>query len=114
MFDLRVSLNETLTTSLDIQAIKLRASGVRAAGGSCHCGNNMYTVTGPDTAPEAAGFPDRTTATDYDSGTLGDARMQRDLTYLQGFVTGVRNAASNFGINLTSCRIASSSPRIRC
>ncbi len=27
--------------------------------------------------------------------------MQRDLTYLQGFVTGVRNAASNFGINLT-------------
>ena len=102
VFDLRVSLNETLTTNLDIQAINLRASGLGATGGTINAGTGFFTVVTPtDTAPTGGGFPDRATATDYDSGTAGDATMQRDLTYLQGFITGIRNAASNFGINLT-------------
>ncbi len=101
VFDLRVSLNETLTTNLDIQAINLRAFGVGATGGTVNAGAGYFTLSGGDTAPAGGGFPDRGTATDYDSGVAGDAAMQRDMTYLQGFITGVRNAASNFGINLT-------------
>ncbi len=94
------SLNETLTTSLDIQAINLRATGLAPRAGRLMQERFLHAFGG-DTAPAGGGFPDRTTATDYDSGVAGDATMQRDLTYLQGFVTGVRNAASNFGINLT-------------
>ncbi len=101
VFDLRVSLNETLTTNLDIQAINLRATGVGATGSTINAGAGYYTLSGGDAAPAGGGFPDRTTATDYDSGVAGDAAMQRDLTYLSGFISGIRSAASNFGINLT-------------
>ncbi len=56
VFDLRVSLNETLTTSLDIQAINLRATGFGPLAGR-PCRNNIYTLTAPDTAPAGGGFP---------------------------------------------------------
>jgi flagellin len=98
VFDLRVSFNETLTTQLDVQAINLRANGFGATGGTATA---LVTAVAPDTAPAGGGFPVRGAATDYDSGALGDATLQRDMTYLQGFINGIRGAASNFGINLT-------------
>jgi flagellin len=100
-YDLRVSFNETLTTQLDIQAINLRASGFGAGGADIPAGSGMFTLSGGDTAPAGGGFPARATATDYDSGTAGDATIQRDLGYLQNYINGIRGAASNFGINLT-------------
>ena len=97
-FDLRVSFNENLTTQLDIKAINLRANGTGVAGAT---DNAFVTAIAPDTAPPGGGFPLRAGATDYDSGIAGDATIQRDLGYLQGFVSNIRSAASNFGINLT-------------
>jgi flagellin len=95
-FDLRVSFNENLTTQLDVKAINLRATGTGAVGGT-----DPAPVTG--VAPDAltAGFPARAAVTDYDSGALGDATMQRDLAYLQSYISEIRSQASNFGINLT-------------
>jgi flagellin len=98
VYDLRVSFNETLTTQLDVQAINLRATGFGAAGGTVN--PIVAQVNPPDTVGNF-GFPARATATDYDSGAAGDQRLQTDLTYLQNFITGIRGAASNFGINLT-------------
>jgi flagellin len=98
VFDLRVSFNETLTTQLDVQAINLRSSGFGAAGGTASA---VVTAVLPDVAPAGGGFPPRLGATDYDSGAAGDATLQRDLAYLQSFITGIRGAASTFGINLT-------------
>ncbi|MFM9974631.1 MAG: flagellin [Beijerinckiaceae bacterium] len=94
-FDLRVSFNENLTTQLDIQAINLRTTGTGAAGADI----NPSTVAVP---PDAAGFgfPARVVG-DYVSGAVGDATLQRDLAYLQGFVSSIRGAATSFGINLT-------------
>ncbi len=97
-FDLRVSFNETLTTQLDIQAINLRADGVGAAGSTINAGGS-FTITLPDTAPAGGGFPAR--AANVYNSPAGDPVIQRDLTYLQSYITGIRGAASNFGINLT-------------
>ena len=85
-FDLKVSFNETLTTQLNVKAINLRAFGTGATGAT-------------DPAPST--FIARAGLTDYDSGVAGDAALQADLVLLQGFVSNVRSAASNFGINLT-------------
>ena len=85
-FDLKVSFNETLTTQLNVKAINLRAFGTGATGAT-------------DPAPST--FIARSGLTDYDSGVAGDAALQADLVLLQGFVSNVRSAASNFGINLT-------------
>jgi flagellin len=98
VYDLRVSFNETLTTQLDVQAINLRATGLGAAGSSTN--PIVAQVNPPDTAG-TFGFPARATATDYDAGVAGDQRLQTDLAYLQGFISGIRGAASTFGINLT-------------
>jgi flagellin len=97
-FDLRVSFNETLTTQLDIAAINLRADGFGATGSTVP---GIVTAVAPDAAPPGGGFPPRAAVTDYDAGALGDATIQRDLAYLQNYITGIRSAASNFGINLT-------------
>ncbi len=100
-YDLRVSFNETLTTQLDVKAVNLRATlaGTPAiAAGSTAA--QVVTPVAPDTlAP--TGFPARAGATDYDSGALGDATIQRDLAYIQSYISSIRGAASNFGINLT-------------
>ena len=53
------------------------------------------------TDPAPSTFIARSGLTDYDSGVAGDAALQADLVLLQGFVSNVRSAASNFGINLT-------------
>jgi flagellin len=98
VYDLRVSFNETLTTQLDVQAVNLRATGVGAAGSTV---NPIVAQVNPPDTVGSFGFPARATATDYDSGAAGDQRLQTDLTYLQNFITGIRGAASNFGINLT-------------
>ncbi len=50
VFDLRVNLNETLTTNLDIHAINLRATGVGSAGSTINAGTGFYTLSGGDTA----------------------------------------------------------------
>jgi flagellin len=97
-FDLKVVFNENNTTELDISAINLRATGTGAAGADI----NPSTVTA---LPDAAGFgfPVRA-AGDYNINTppgTGDASLQRDIDYLQKFVSNIRGAASNFGINLT-------------
>jgi flagellin len=94
-FDLKVIFNENSTTQLDIQAINLRTTGFGAVGADI----NPSTVA---VAPDAAGFglPARV-AGDYASGVAGDATIQRDLAYLQAYVSNIRGAASNFGINLT-------------
>jgi flagellin len=97
-FDLRVSFNETLTTQLDIAAINLRASGFGAAGSTVPA---PVTSVAPDGAVVGGGFPARAGATDYDSGAVGDATIQRDLAYLQSYISSIRSAAANFGINLT-------------
>jgi flagellin len=96
-FDLRVSFNETLTTQLDLKAINLRATGTGAAGATDQ--PSTVQVNPPDTAG-ARGFPTRA-ATAYASGAAGDLAMTTDLAYLQSFVSSIRGAASNFGINLT-------------
>jgi flagellin len=100
-YDLRVSFNESLTTQIDIKSINLRATLAGnppiAAGSSA---TQVVTPIAPD-ALAPTGFPPRTGATDYDSGALGDATLQRDLGYLQSYVSTIRGAASNFGINLT-------------
>jgi len=100
-FDLRISFNETLTTQLDVKAINLRATLAGTppiAAGSTAA--QVVTPIAPDpTTP--TGFPPRAAATDYDSGAVGDATMQRDLAYLQSYISSIRGAASNFGINLT-------------
>jgi flagellin len=98
VYDLRVSFNETYTSQLDIQAINLRANGFGATGSTTPA---LVTAGPPDVAPVGGGFPPRSVATDYDSGALGDASLQRDIGYLQSFVTGIKGAVSNFGINLT-------------
>jgi flagellin len=98
VFDLRVSFNETLTTQLDVQAINLRANGFGATGSTATA---IVTAGAPDVAPVGGGFPARAGVTDYDSGPAGDAAMQRDMAYLQSFISGIRGAASTFGINLT-------------
>jgi flagellin len=98
VYDLRVSFNETYTSQLDIQAINLRANGFGATGSTTPA---LVTAGLPDVAPVGGGFPPRSVATDYDSGALGDASLQRDIAYLQSFVTGVKGAVSNFGINMT-------------
>jgi flagellin len=98
VYDLRVSFNETYTSQLDIQAINLRANGFGATGSTTPA---LVTAGLPDVAPVGGGFPPRSVATDYDSGALGDASLQRDIGYLQSFVTGVKGAVSNFGINMT-------------
>jgi flagellin len=85
-FDLRVSFNESLTTQLDIKAINLRATGTGAFGAS---------------DPPQQAFVPRTGVTDYNSGPAGDAAIQADLAQLNAFVSGMRGAAANFGINLT-------------
>ncbi|MCA3563890.1 MAG: hypothetical protein IOC90_17355 [Methylocystis sp.] len=100
-FDLRISFNETLTTQLDVKAINLRATLAGtppiAAGSTAP---QVVTPIAPDPlAP--TGFPPRAAATDYDSGAVGDANMQRDLGYLQSYISTIRGAATNFGINLT-------------
>jgi flagellin len=86
-FDLRVSFNENLTTQLDIKAINLNTSATTNAIGST------------DARPVA--FVARAAITDYDSGAAGDANIQADLAFLQSYVSSIRGAASNFGINLT-------------
>ena len=85
-FDLKVSFNETLTTQLNVKAINLRAFGTGATGAT-------------DPAPST--FIARAGLTDYDSGVAGDAALQADLGLLQSYVSNIRSAASNFGINLT-------------
>ncbi len=97
-YDLRVSFNETLTTQLDISAINLRAYGMGAAGSTIN--PPVVQVNPPDVVGNF-GFPARATATDYDSGVAGDQRIQTDLAYLQSYISTIRGAASNFGINLT-------------
>jgi flagellin len=94
-FDLKVVFNENSTTELNISAINLRTSGFGAVGADI----NPPTVTAP---PDAAGFgfPTRV-AGDYASSAVGDATLQRDLAYLQAYVSNIRTAASTFGINLT-------------
>jgi flagellin len=94
-FDLKVIFNENSTTELNISAINLRTTGFGATGADI----NPSTVA---TLPDAAGFgfPARV-AGDYASGAAGDAAIQRDLVYLQNYVSSIRGAASNFGINLT-------------
>jgi flagellin len=96
-FDLRVSFNETLTTQLDLKAINLRASGTGAAGATDQ--PSTVQVNPPDVVG-ARGFPTRAAAA-YASGAAGDLAMTTDLAYLQSFVSSIRGAASNFGINLT-------------
>jgi flagellin len=98
-FDLRVSFNETLTTQLDISAINLRATDIGAVGSTINAGTGWLTLAGGDTAPAGGGFPTRAAAS-YDS-PAGDPVIQRDLAYLQSYITNIRGAASNFGINLT-------------
>jgi flagellin len=95
-FDLRVSFNENLTTQLDIKSINLRATGTGAAGATDQ--PPVAQVNPPDTAG-TRGFPARAT-TAYASGAAGDLAMTTDLAYLQSFVSSIRGAASNFGINL--------------
>jgi flagellin len=85
-FDLKVSFNETLTTQLNVKAINLRAVGTGAVGAT-------------DAAPVT--FVARAGLTDYDSGVAGDTALQTDLGLLQNYVSNIRSAASNFGINLT-------------
>jgi flagellin-like hook-associated protein FlgL len=85
-FDLRVSFNESLTTQLDVKAVNLRATGTGATGA---------------TDPPLQTFVPRTAVTAYDSGAAGDAALQADLAALSAFNSGLRAAASNFGINLT-------------
>jgi flagellin len=100
-YDLRVSFNETLTTQLDVKAINLRAT--LAGNPPIAAGSTAAQVVTP-VAPDAlapTGFPPRAVATDYDSGALGDATIQRDLAYIQSYISSIRGAASNFGINLT-------------
>lgn len=99
-FDMRISFNETLTTQLDIKAVNLRAT---AAGNPPIATGSTLAQVVTAVAPDAAGtgFPARTGATDYDSGAAGDATMQRDLAYLQSYITSVRSAATNFGIGMT-------------
>jgi flagellin len=100
-YDLRVSFNETLSTQLDVKAVNLRAT--LAGNPPIAAGSTAAQVVTP-VAPDAlapTGFPPRAVATDYDSGALGDATIQRDLAYLQSYVSSIRGAASNFGINLT-------------
>jgi flagellin-like hook-associated protein FlgL len=97
VFDLRVSFNETLTTQLDVQAINLRATGTGAVGATIN--PPVAQVNPPDTAG-AFGFPARA-ANAYASGPAGDLAMQTDLAYLQSYISTIRGAASNFGINLT-------------
>jgi flagellin len=97
-FDLKVVFNENNTTELNISAINLRATGTGASGADI----NPSTVA---VLPDAAGFgfPARATG-DYSINVppgTGDASLQRDIAYLQGFVSTIRGAASNFGINLT-------------
>ncbi len=96
-FDLRVSFNETLTTQLDLKAINLRATGTGAAGATDQ--PSTVQVNPPDVAG-TRGFPTRAAAA-YASGAAGDLAMTTDLAYLQSFVSSIRGAASNFGINLT-------------
>jgi flagellin len=98
VYDLRVSFNETLTTQLDVHAINLRAFGTGALGATVN--PLVAQVAPPDTAGNF-GFAARAGATDYDAGIAGDQRLQTDLAYLQSFISGIRGAASNFGINLT-------------
>jgi flagellin-like hook-associated protein FlgL len=98
VYDLRISFNETLTTQLDVQAINLRATGLGAAGATL---NPIVAQVNPPDTVGAFGFPARAAATDYDTGLAGDQRIQTDLTYLQNFISGIRGAASTFGINLT-------------
>jgi flagellin-like hook-associated protein FlgL len=83
-FDLRVSFNENYTTQLDAKAINMRATGTGAVGAT-------------DAAPVA--FVARA-ANAYDS-PAGDPLMQADLTFLTNYISSVRAAASNFGINVT-------------
>jgi flagellin-like hook-associated protein FlgL len=100
-YDLRVSFNETLTTQLDVKAINLRAT--LAGTPPIAAGSTLPQVVTP-VAPDAlapTGFPPRAVVTDYDSGAVGDATIQRDLAYLNSYVTAIRSAASNFGINQT-------------
>jgi flagellin len=97
-YDLRVSFNETLTTQLDISAINLRAYGTGVAGSTIN--PPVVQVNPPDVVGNF-GFPARAAATDYDSGVAGDQRIQTDLSYLQSYISTIRGAASNFGINLT-------------
>ncbi|MGL5115852.1 MAG: hypothetical protein ACRC7G_15720 [Beijerinckiaceae bacterium] len=97
VFDLRVSFNETRTTQLDIQAINLRATGFGATGSTIA---SPVTAVAPDVAAPGGGFTARAAA-DYASGAVGDATIQRDLAYLQSYISSIRGAASNFGINLT-------------
>jgi flagellin len=97
-YDLRVSFNETLTTQLDISAINLRAYGTGVAGSTIN--PPVVQVNPPDVVGNF-GFPARAAATDYDSGVAGDQRIQTDLAYLQSYISTIRGAASNFGINLT-------------
>jgi flagellin len=96
-FDLRVSFNENLTTQLDLKAINLRATGTGSAGATDQ--PPTVQVNPPDVAG-TRGFPPRA-ATAYASGAAGDLAMTTDLAYLQSFVSNIRGAASNFGINLT-------------
>jgi flagellin len=86
-FDLRVSFNENLTTQLDIKAINLNTAAASNVTGS--------------TDANPVGFVARAAVTDYDSGVAGDANIQADLAFLQSYVSSIRGAASNFGINLT-------------
>jgi len=96
-FDLRISFNETATTQLDVKAINLRASGTGVTGGTDPA--TVTQVNPPDTAG-TRGFPARA-ANVYASGAAGDLAMQTDLAYLTSYVSTIRGAASNFGINLT-------------
>jgi flagellin-like hook-associated protein FlgL len=96
-FDLRISFNETLTTQLDVKAINLRATGTGATGATDPA--PVTQVNPPDTAG-TRGFPARA-ANAYASGAAGDLAIQTDLAYLQSYISTIRGAASNFGINLT-------------
>jgi flagellin len=104
-YDLRVSFNETLSTQLDISAINLRATntGTPAPATGQTTPLVVVQVNPPDTAA-TPGFPTRA-AGDYATSALpagvGDQRIQADLGYLTSYISSMRAAASNFGINLT-------------